>query len=157
MSVVWRVSILNLNLCRWTCRDQLRPWPDPWLTAPSFPDAPNSCHGIWGLVLLEKSSFPTRWRDSCACAWIRWPADTMKAVLQSAVRSWEVTSQSGASCLIAFATDLRDEDASVLQDGIYGNCQVVGVQIFSDLFNQSQHAPLVFKGAFYFQNISLGF
>lgn len=80
----------------------------------------------------------------------------MKEALQSAVRTWEVTSQSGASCLIAFAADLRDEDASVLQGGIYGNCQVVGVQIFSGLLHQNQYAPLAFRGVLYFQNVSLG-
>lgn len=55
------------------------------------------------------------------------------------------TSPVRAACLIAFAADLRDEDASVLQDGIYGNCQVVGVQIFSGLLHQNHllttHTP----------------
>lgn len=77
----------------------------------------------------------------------------MKDALHSAVRMWEVTSQSSANCLIAFAAYLRDEDASVLQDGIYGNCQVVGVQIF-----QNKYALFEFKGKLlFFQNISLGF
>lgn len=78
----------------------------------------------------------------------------MKEALQSAVRTWEATSRSSPSCLIAFAADLRDEHASVHQDGIYGNSQVVGVQIFSGLgFIRAS----MLRGTLYFQKKTVSF